>query len=450
MNQTNAVITDLTKGPFKIIKKENVTSLYIKQHFGFDCKERNLEKMWDKSVNGKCPPPLKDPCRLEFANGVDEYKEALLKQLVTEPYSQKKLIPGWLKFFAGETVPIENNVIRVTTTSMNYTNLENFIACILNLQNFNDCFLKKEATIEVDWNSIEIKNMREIFCNHYFFDDFERQSHRYFFEIHFKLLVTLKTPVTPSSSLKKYSQSLKGPTSDNYVQILCDAAEYPGKFAYSTKTQKIYLKPQSFEEAADYFRKRFNRSRRLTLRDVFLITHQKCSNLLKDNEYTITKDYNRSKNKFRFFPEVILLLDFSRINIYGNYKVPFNNLKNKVDRLLKALDEFSKEGTLTLFTQQNRRERANYLHSFSSIHVDKELFTTYKDKYFDKVHQIFRDLQESFENISKIINDPSQDSCTQSTFVALIQKNIANDPLSYVDDKDEIIADFANALLNGF
>lgn len=437
---------DIVDGPYHIQKRLHLTSLYIKQHFGTNTRERNFEKVWDLFSNGKLQLFNADILKLDYAFESDEYKEALLQHIVSEPYSQKEHLPNWVKLINGQTISIKNNRISVTTTDMNFSNLEKFVHAILNLQKFYGTFMDREAKIEVDFSSVSVSNMKDYFQDNYFFDEFERQSKRYTFDINFNLSVTLKKAVTPNKSLKKYSQALNGINSRNYIQIICDALEYPGKFSYAPESQKIFLKPVNYEEACDYFVKRLNRSKRLNLKDFIEQSNHKSKHLFKLGHFQKTVKIEQPRAAFHY-TNVLVFLDASYPFYNSNYKDVFSKTYHTIIDVCNAIEQFNSTGDATHIS--NLQRYFNNDRTVGSVYLNIKAFLKTNKQTQNSIQQIFNDFKDILHSASQVLAINTPEASVQTAFITYLRDKIALDPISYIDDKDEIISDFAKVLLSG-
>jgi len=425
---------DLSNGPYSIHIRETISSRYIQGHFICPNTMRNFEEICALHNQGKIKQirctSLKIGCFHD-----EYYKAELIRYLTNSPLDQKENFPDWIKLLNGETITIKNNSISVKTTSMNFTHLESFITSILGMLSFPLHFMNCIADFSIEKDSISMENFKEIFQDSYAFDEFERTSHRYAFDIKFNYLIKLRKPVLPSKSLQKYSQSLRGASSINFAQIIRDILDNPGKIGFSKNDGKIYLKPQSLEEASEYFCKRYSRSHRLRLRDLLKISNPLYESLTKNGVIKI----GRTK----------LRMEFSQFLSDSDFKYRFQKFHTAIGMVNTGIQELDQSGGTTSLRQALDYININNFGTFNEFSIDPELFTLHWKKHSNAVKKIFQCLSQAFDTAAKTIQETSLENHSQAEAIQLLKNKILSDPFLYSDDPDEIISDFANQLISG-
>lgn len=372
------------------------------------------------------------------------YRTRLLNYLVQGFQNPVETIPEMIRLLNGETIRIPGNRIMVTTTAMNFSSLEKLVTHYLHFVTMPSTILDSKADFSVAFDTVKIENYQEIFdTKYYFFDKFEVNNNRYSFDIVFDLNVKLTEPIRPSKTLKKYANSLKGSDSTHFLQIIRDIIEHPGKIAYSIDNNKLYLKPKSFEEAANYFCKRYARSHRFRLFSLFGLGNLKCPKVTKTGLCNIWKKVPSQSSTLIFH------LDLGHFLNRTLFKENFKNLQEQVDTSYKLIQKYRQSNNIQPLVDFFGDE-GNYSFLYASLYINAKALHENRDLYLDRIETILLDLKNGLQQVAEMIHMEKIDCHPQLVATQMLQKQIAMDPTSYIEDENEIISEYANILITGF
>lgn len=420
---------DINHGPFGIHQTLYVVSRYVNRIFDLHDKERNFETAYDKYKKGEIKINYSEKALTEVFFLVKEYMDMLLTNLSKNPHETKSKIPNWLEFLMRKTITIEDSRITVYTSSLNFTNIESFVTKLLDFLVLPTTFMGHEAEFKIDYSSIRIENMTTVTGENYFYDDFERLGDRYKFDICFNLFLTSKDIFPFDIKLKRYKTPVNAEASENFEQIIQDMLLNPGSLTYSAESQTVYLTPITLKDAEEMFCRRHINRRRLSFGDLLRVAnpqilpqHARLSRLIYLNQEIGTADDH--------FPGLFL------------------QLQTHTRQYIDALNQFLL-GNHEPLLQLSLKTAPNSLWYRNTVQIKADQLLKRNSKTIKKVLQYFLDLQDTLENINKRAEEIGGSSPYRTLLTKMQCERILEDPLSYVDDKDDIISELANVLLTG-